>query len=171
MKLLLTFFILLLLQGCSTLSVQPQQAMLAGDTPSQWQLKGRIGVVSHDKVQNFGFNIKFKEQVFNLTLTGTLGLGQINIVSNNDGLYIDGHPSSQDLKQLMIKEFGWHFPVRNLGNIVFKHRLNTESEWRLTITKFGSYQGVSVAKVVKLKHSTQAIKIKLLFQKILPTLD
>jgi hypothetical protein len=171
MKLFLTFFILLLLQGCSTLSVQPQQAMLAGDTPSQWQLKGRIGVVSHNKVQNFGFNIKFKEQVFNLTLTGTLGLGQINIVSNNDGLYIDGHQSSQDLKQLMIKEFGWHFPVRNLGNIVFKHRLNTEDEWQLTITKFGSYQGVSVAKVAKLKHSTQAIKIKLLFQKILPTLD
>jgi hypothetical protein len=145
--------------------------MLAGDTPSQWQLKGRIGVVSHNKVQNFGFNIKFKEQVFNLTLTGTLGLGQINIVSNNDGLYIDGHQSSQDLKQLMIKEFGWHFPVRNLGNIVFKHRLNTEDEWQLTITKFGSYQGVSVAKVAKLKHSTQPIKIKLLFQKILPTLD
>jgi hypothetical protein len=145
--------------------------MLAGDTPNQWQLKGRIGVVSHDKVQNFGFNIKFKEQEFNLTLTGMLGLGQVNIVSNNDGLYIDGHQSSQDLKQLMIKEFGWHFPVRNLGNIVFKHRLNTEDEWQLTITKFGSYQGASVAKVVKLKHSTQAIKIKLLFQKILPTLD
>jgi|AJXC01.1.fsa_nt_gi hypothetical protein len=58
----------------------------------------------------------------------------------------------------MIKEFGWHFPVRNLGNIVFKHRLNTEDEWQLTITKFGSYQGVSVAKVAKLKHSTQPIK-------------
>jgi len=171
MKLLLTFFILLLLQGCSTLSVQPQKAILSGDTPGQWQIKGRLGVVSLDNVQNFGFNIKFKEQEFNLTLTGMLGLGQVDIVSNNDGLYINGHQSSQDLKQLMIKEFGWYFPVKNLGNIVFKHRLNTEEEWQLTITKFGSYQGVSVAKVAKLKHSTQAIKIKLLFQKILPTLD
>jgi Outer membrane lipoprotein LolB. len=115
MKLFLTFFILLLLQGCSTLSVQPQQAMLAGDTPSQWQLKGRIGVVSHNKVQNFGFNIKFKEQVFNLTLTGTLGLGQINIVSNNDGLYIDGHQSSQDLKTTNDQRIWLAFPSQKPG--------------------------------------------------------
>jgi outer membrane biogenesis lipoprotein LolB len=169
MKSLLMLFILLLLQSCTTQPIM-QQVVIPSDIPSEWRASGRIGAIIDGKSQNSSFDIKFNNQNFELILTGTLGFGQINIISNSSSLKINNKKSTLNLKQFMLQKFGWYFPLNKLGNIVFKHNLNTNDEWKLDITKFSQYQGVSVAKVVKLKHSNKPIKIKIIFKQILPNL-
>jgi outer membrane biogenesis lipoprotein LolB len=169
MKSLLMLFILLFLQSCTTQPIM-QQVVIPSDIPSEWRASGRIGAIIDGKSQNSSFDIKFNNQNFELILTGTLGFGQINIISNSSGLKINNKKSVLNLKQFMLQKFGWYFPLNKLGNIVFKHNLNLIDEWKLDITKFSQYQGVSVAKVVKLKHSNKPIKIKIIFKQILPNL-
>ncbi len=161
---------MLLLQGCVTQPIV-QQVVVPIDIPSEWQVKGRMGVVIDGKAQNSSFDITFQDQNFYLTLTGILGLGQINITSKTSGLKVNGKDSTLNLKQLMSQELGWYFPLDQLGNIIFKHRLDIDDAWKLEVIKFGAYQGANVAKVARLKHSTRSIKIKLLFQEILPNLN
>ncbi|SHN89297.1 hypothetical protein BHECKSOX_1546 [Bathymodiolus heckerae thiotrophic gill symbiont] len=171
MKRLLTLFFLLILQGCATQPIYPQQVIISSDIPSEWQLKGRIGVVTQDKAQNFSFKIKFQQQAFDLALTGALGLGQVNIISQVGGLYIDGNISSLSLKQWMDQELGWHFPLQKLADIVFLHQLNIDDNWQVIISKYGPYRETSVAKVVRLTHQRKPIKVKLLLKEITPILD
>jgi hypothetical protein len=108
--------------------------------------------------------------MFDLTLTGALGLGQVNILSRAEGLYINANASSLSLEQWMNQELGWHFPLPKLAEIVFLHRLNIDDNWQVNITKYGPYRGASVAKVISLIHQTKPIKVKLLLKEITPTL-
>jgi hypothetical protein len=167
MKSLLMLFILLFLQSCTTQPIM-QQNIIPSDIPNQWGASGRIGAIIDGKSQNSSFDIKFNNQNFELILTGTLGLGQVSIISKSGNLKINNKKSILNLKQFMLQKFGWYFPLNKLGNIVFEHRLNTADDWKLDITKFGQYQNASVAKVVKLKHLDKPIKIKIIFKQILP---
>ncbi len=166
MKLLLASLVLLLLQGCLTQTAQPQPAILTSDIPSQWQLEGRIGVVSYNKVQSVGVEIKFNQSMFEATLMGALGLGQITIESGPRGVWVNRVQIAQPLKTWMRQKFGWYFPIKHLGEVVFKHRMAAD-EWSVEKMTFQQIQGQYYPKLVKFKHKTQPINIKLLVQNII----
>ena len=169
MKLLITLFVLLLLQSCTTQDSRQQLVVKPGNIPTVWQAKGRLGVVHDNKMQNLGFVANFKDQNFNLTLTSALGMGEVNIVSSIQGLQINGNTLKLNLHQWMKRTLGWHFPLDKLPAIVFKHQLDVGSDWQIEITKFKSFKEMSVAKIIKLNHKSKPIRIKFLLQEITAT--
>jgi hypothetical protein len=166
MKLLISLFVLLLLQSCTTQVARQQQLIKPGNIPAEWQAIGRVGVIIDDKVQNLSFMVNFNDQSFDLTLTGALGLGQVSIVSNINELRINGDKSHLNLQQWMERTLGWYFPLEKLPNIVFKHQLKVSNVWQIEISKFRLFKESSVAKMIKLHHHDKSIRVKLLLQEI-----
>ena len=165
MKAFFIALIFLFLQGCETLNIR-EQSIASGAIPESWSAKGRVGVSVDDSYQSVGFDIEFTAQEFELVLVGTLGLGEVNIRSTAQGLWINHQRTSLSLQQWMERELGWHLPLNILANIIFEHQLNASHEWQVRIAKFMPYQEASVAKLVKLQHQHKPIKIKLLFQEV-----
>lgn len=169
MKLLITLFFLLLLQSCTTQDSRSKLVIKPGSIPTEWQAKGRLGVIHDNKMQNLGFIVNFNDQAFNLTLTSALGMGEINIVSSVQGLQINGNKLKLDLHQWMQQDLGWYFPLDKLPAIVFQHQLDVSDVWQIQITKFKPFKEVSAAKIIKLNHNNKSIRIKLLLQEITVT--
>lgn len=165
MKPLFIALIFLFLQSCETLSIQ-QQPFVSGVAPESWSAKGRAGISVNDNHHSIGFNVEFANQEFELVLVGALGLGEVNIRSTAQGLWINHQPTPLSLQQWMEQELGWHLPLDILADIIFKHQLNTDQKWQVHIAKFMPNQDVSVAKLVKLQHQHKPIKIKLLFKEV-----
>ncbi len=138
------------------------------DPRGSWQVDGRMSVIVDNKVQQLSFNLKFNGKDFDLTLMGALGMGQANLVLNASKLSIDGRLTQLSLNQLMTQELGWYFPIEQLRYIIFEQQLSGNSLWQLQVIRLASGQPTKVTKIAKLKHLTKPIKIKLLFQKILP---
>lgn len=138
------------------------------DPRGSWQVDGRMSVIVDNKVQQLSFNLKFNGKDFDLTLMGALGMGQTNLVLNASKLSIDGRLTQLSLNQLMTQELGWYFPIEQLRYIIFEQQLSGNSLWQLQVIRLASDQPTKVTKIAKLKHLTKPIKIKLLFQKILP---
>ncbi|MBT3276585.1 lipoprotein insertase outer membrane protein LolB [Candidatus Thioglobus sp.] len=165
MKQLFTLCILLFLQGCETLNTQTHYSV-PSIAPDAWSAKGRAGILVNGSNQNISFNISFVEQEFEMVLVSALGLGEVNVRSTEHGLFVDHVQTPLNLQQWMTQELGWNFPLHSLSDIIFKHRLDAQSEWQVQIGKFMPYQGSSIAKMVKLKHRNKPIKIKLLLQEV-----
>ncbi|MBC8493766.1 MAG: hypothetical protein ISR70_00105 [Candidatus Thioglobus sp.] len=166
MKTLLSL-LLLLLSSCSTLPVQQSKTTLI-DPQGNWQVNGRLSAIVDNKVQQSSFDLKFSGKDFDLTLMAALGMGQINLVSSASKLRVDGQLTQLSLSQLMTQELGWHFPIEQLRYIIFEQQLLGRSLWQLQVVKLAPGQPTKVTKIAKLKHLTKPIKIKLLFQEILP---
>ncbi len=150
------------LQGCSTLENKPVKPSSSLTIPAQWHTQGRASVSTSERNQNIGFTIDFKNQDYTLTLSASLGLGQIIVKSNTQGLSVNAQQIDTNLKQWMIDEFGWYFPIQKLALILFKHQKSINHEWRVNIDSYQKIDGVSYPKIVRLNHLTKAIKIKLL---------
>lgn len=140
------------------------QSVKPSAIPDIWEANGRIGVINKGQSQSVGFDIKFDHQVFELVLIGTLGLGQISVKSTEKGLFVNETKVELNLEQWMNQTLGWYFPLEELPNIVFQHRLNNQNNWTMNIRKFMIYKGFYLAKVIKLQHQSREIKIKLLFR-------
>jgi outer membrane biogenesis lipoprotein LolB len=154
------------LQGCTTLeskSVKPIPSLII---PEQWHAQGRVGVSTNERNQTIGFVIKVKNQDYILTLSASLGLGQASVKSNAQGLWVDGKKIESSLKQWMINEFGWHFPILKLAPILFQHKQSIDREWHENITSYQQINEISYPRIVRLNHLTKAIKIKLLIGKV-----
>jgi outer membrane biogenesis lipoprotein LolB len=154
------------LQGCTTLeskSVKPIPSLII---PEQWHAQGRVGVSTNERNQTIGFVIKVKNQDYILTLSASLGLGQASVKSNAQGLWVDGKKIESSLKQWMINEFGWYFPIHKLAPILFQHKQSIDREWHVNITSYQQINEISYPRIVRLNHLTKAIKIKLLIGKV-----
>ena len=163
MKLFVTLFVFLFLQGCTTLDTRTQ-SVESSVIPSIWNASGRIGVISQGQSQSLGFDIEFNHRAFDLTLIGALGLGQVSVKSTAQGLFINKVKTNLNLQQWMNQELGWYFPLEKLPNIVFQYQLSGNPNWTVEVSKFMKYENSYLAKVIKLKHQSQSIKIKLLLQ-------
>ncbi|MDC9726692.1 MAG: lipoprotein insertase outer membrane protein LolB [Candidatus Thioglobus sp.] len=166
MKTLLSLLLLLLLSSCSTLPV-PQSKTTLIDPQGSWQVNGRLSAIVDNKAQQSSFKLKFNGKDFDLTLTGVLGIGQMNLTSSASKLRVDGQLTQLSLNQLMTQELGWYFPIEQLRYIIFEQQLLGDSLWQLQSVKLAPGQSTKVTKIAKLKHLTKPIKIKLLFQEIL----
>ncbi len=166
MKWMTILLLVWFLQGCTTLegkSVALNQALVI---PAQWQAQGRASVSMEDYNQTTGFEIDFKNQHYVLILSAPLGLGQIVVKSNTQGLRVNDKQINLSLKQWMIGEFGWHFPIQKLALILFKQQKNIDHEWRINIISYQQIDEIGYPKIVRLNHLTKAIKIKLLISKV-----
>ena len=154
------------LQGCTTLESKPVKPIPSLAIPTQWQAQGRVGVSTNERNQTVGFVIKAKNQDYTLTLSASLGLGQASVKSNAQGLWVDGKKIESNLKQWMINEFGWYFPIQKLAPILFQHEQSIDHEWHVNITSYQQINGISYPRIVRLNHLTKAIKIKLLIGEV-----
>jgi outer membrane biogenesis lipoprotein LolB len=154
------------LQGCATLDGKPIKPAPSLAIPTQWQAQGRAGVSMGKRNQNIGFVINAKNQDYTLKLSATLGLGQINIKSNTQSLWVDGKIIESNLEQWMSDEFGWYFPIQKLAPILFQHKQSVDDGWQVKITSYQQINGVSYPRIVHLNHLTKAIKIKLLISEV-----
>lgn len=160
----------LLLSGCSvTLDKSIVRPVSVADTiPSMWQAKGRIGGVVDQQVQNSGFKIIFKDQYYKLTLSAVLGLGEVVIESNSQGLWVDKKLVSTDFKKWMISEVGWYFPVLEFPKIVFKNKKTIQDNWTANIARYQQIGDTRYPKLIRLNHLKKPIKIKLMLTDIKP---
>ena len=154
------------LQGCATLESKPIKPASSLIIPTQWQAQGRVGMSMDNRNQNIGFVINAKNQDYTLKLSASLGLGQIDIKSNTQGLWIDGKIIESNLEQWMSDEFGWYFPIQRLAPILFQHKQSVDDEWQGKIISYQQINGVHYPKIGRLNHLTKAIKIKLLINEV-----
>jgi len=166
MKYTAILFTILFLQGCTILESKPVQINPPLVVPNEWQAQGRAGVVFDGKSENAGFEVDFKGKNYRLTLTAALGLGQFIVQSNERGFLVNNKLVNANLQQWMMSEFGWHFPVQKLPDILFKHDQKTTNNWAINITRYQTINGISYPKIVRLNHLNQAIKIKLVLGEI-----
>jgi len=154
------------LQGCTILESKPVKLNPSLAIPIQWQAQGRISVSMNERNQTIGFVIDSKNQDYIFVLSAALGLGQINVKSNAQGLWVDGKVIKTNLKQWMLNEFGWYFPIQRLAPILFQHKQYINHEWHVDIANYQQFNGISYPKIVRLNHLTKAIKIKLLISEV-----
>ncbi len=154
----------LLLSGCSiTWNKSATLPVNTLDTiPSVWQAKGRIGGVVDQQVQNSGFDITFKDQYFQLTLSAVLGLGEVVIKSNSQGLWVDEELVTTDFNQWMTNQVGWYFPILEFPKIVFKHKKIIQGDWLAEITRYQQINNIRYPRMIRLNHLKKPIKIKLI---------
>ncbi len=150
------------LQGCAlfenkTTLIKPPQSV-----PKVWQAQGKIGVIFNGKSENASFEVDFKKNDYQLILTTLLGLGQVIIKSNNQGLLVDEKLLRTNFKQWMKKKAGWHFPIQDLGKIAFNQHFDN-SDWNLKVlSRYSNH----LPKTIRLIHTIKDIKIKLFFKDI-----
>ncbi|SFV78163.1 hypothetical protein MNB_SUP05-10-843 [hydrothermal vent metagenome] len=161
------WLLVMLLSGCSTI---PEQVVHTSNTfkvvPDAWQAQGRVGVVFNGRTENVGFKLDFKKQAYQLTLTATLGVGQIMIESNNLGLLVDGKLVESNFEHWMTRELGWYFPIQKLAPILFQHEQQVDDKWAISISNYQQINKVNYPKIVRLNHLTKPIKIKLLISEV-----
>ncbi len=157
MKWALILSTLCLLQACDSLNTRKVDAQIFDKVPSSWYASGRLSALFNGERQNAGFKVDFTQQNYQFTLTGALGLGQLVIVSNAQGLNVNNVTVSLTIEQWMRQELGWHFPVYELGEIVFNQGF-TNSNWQFKIL---SRHPNHLPKIVRITHRIQNITIKI----------
>ena len=164
------WLLIVLLSGCSITLNKPTVKPV--DTvqviPDMWQAKGRVGGIVDQQVQNSGFDIIFKGVYYKLTLSAVLGLGQVLIESNPQGLWIDGKLIPGNFKQWMTAQVGWYFPITELTYVVFKGRKKMNNDWDVEISRYQQINNIKRPKLIRLKHLKKPIKIKLMLADIMP---
>ncbi len=162
MKWVSIFLTIWLLQACDSFDVRPSNIQTFNHVPDSWHASGRLGAVFNGENQNAGFEVDFAGQNYKLTLTGSLGLGQIVIESNAHNLRIDSKPTTLNFKQWMTGQTHWYFPIHDLGKIAFNQAF-VNTDWQVKIlSRHPNY----LPRSIRLMHNTENIKIKLIFKNI-----
>ena len=63
-------------------------------------------------------------------------------------------------------KLGWYFPISELENVIFKHQFSNLQNWQIKVNKYQVINGLAYPKIIRLQHTQQAIKIKLLLRDI-----
>lgn len=162
-----TFVILLLfslLSACTTVSERPENWVYSRHIPKYWTLEGRLSVSVDDDTETANFVLNRQGEYHQLTLTGTLGFGQMQVKQTVQGLLVDGELTGQTLREWMRAELGWIFPVEKIERLVFKHNLEDTENWRVFVSKYQVINGVAYPKIVRFNNVAKTIKIKLVLR-------
>lgn len=166
MKILVFLLLFGFLSACSTIPKHPGPLIYSSSIPSVWTIEGRLSAMSNKKTEMAGFEFSQQGGYYQLTLSGPLGFGQIQIKQTEQGLLIDNKPTLLTLKQWMNLELGWYFPVEVLESIVFKGNHNKIQDWQISTDKHQVFNGIAYPKIIRLSYSDKHIKIKLLLQEV-----
>ncbi|WP_428087056.1 lipoprotein insertase outer membrane protein LolB [Candidatus Thioglobus sp.] len=146
--------------------VKANAQIVVNNIPDVWSASGRLAVEAEDERHNLSFEIKFNQQNYQLLLTGALGLGQVTIKADEKGLFVNNKAVNLNFKEWMNQEFGWYFPLHKLPAIVFSRPMNMKTDWQIKVASYQQIKQTVYPKIVRLKHSHQPIKIKLLFKEV-----
>ena len=166
MKSTLTLVMFLFLSGCATLETQTTKFKTPQSVPSVWQSSGRLSATIDGVLQSAGFDIRQQNNNYQLLLTGNLSLGQIKFEFDHQQLLVNNQVVNKNLKQWMLSETGWYFPIEIFADVLFKSRTGRVDDWLINIGRYQSINKVSYPKIVHLKHQSKPIKIKLSIVKV-----
>lgn len=157
--------LLLLIQGCA---LQPHKSEPINSVviPSVWQAQGRMSVSSDTHRQSYQFDISFDYDNYQIKLSAPLGLATIQIKSNNQKIRVNNQVVKTSLAQWLKTELGWSFSLEALAEIIFQPQTAVLDDWQVDIIKYQTIDSFRYPKIVRLKHQKQAIKIKLLINKV-----
>ncbi len=166
MKQIIVIGLILLLNACSSVNTRPDSLSVPNTLPDKWSASGRMSVNSPDIRQNAGFDFEFSQDYYQIKLTGTLGLGQVNIKHTPSKLFVNKQPIEMTLGQWMNKHLGWNFPVKKLSNVIFVNDLNIDPNWQINIVSHQLIDNKKYPRIVKLSNPHQDLKIKLVLSDI-----
>jgi outer membrane lipoprotein LolB len=108
------------LSGCSLYSLQQdsQQLQIQLNQIQQWQVRGKLSVVSPDNAVTGYLTWQQNKQEFDLFLSGPFGQGSSRLVGNSSQATLT-LPNQEPVKApsaeyLMARYLGWQFPVSNI---------------------------------------------------------
>ena len=157
--------LLLLIQGC-TLQPTKLEPIKSVGVPKVWQAQGRMSVVNDTLRQSYQFDVSFDYDDYQIKLSAPLGLAVIEIVSNNQTISVNNQAINTSLTQWLQTELGWSFSLEALAEIIFQPQTAALDDWQVDIIKYQTIDSFRYPKIVRLKHQKQAIKIKLLINKV-----
>ncbi len=134
--------------------------------PNAWSIQGRASITHNDKTEIIDFALNRKNQHSELTLTGSLGFGQIKIKQTALGLLVDNKLNPLSLQAWMQRKLGWQLPIDALAEVVFKHHFADKQDWQIKVSKYQVINALTYPKIVRLKHLDKHIKIKLLLRAV-----
>ncbi|SMN12159.1 hypothetical protein SPBRAN_370 [uncultured Candidatus Thioglobus sp.] len=129
-------------------------------------IAGKISATLNGNNKMVDFELYHKNERNRLILKGALGLFQMEIKQSDQGLLVDGKLMKLSLAKWMRFKFGWHFPISELENIIFKHHISTLEKWQIKISKYQVINTITYPKLIRLQHTRNPIKIKLLIRQL-----
>lgn len=125
------FISVLILSGCATLSVPPQDVPQTQNTKqawtkyqfiltplSMWTSKGVIGIRIGDQGESANFIWKQNQSEFYIELYGPLGIGAVSIEGNKKAVKLTKNNGdvfrASSAEYLMDQQLGWHVPIYGL---------------------------------------------------------
>ena len=176
---------LLLLSACS--SLQPTSPFPSDWSTHQnsilsqpdWRLQGRLNIRSHDESNTIAINWQQDQQQFLINLSGTLGLGAVQIRGNEQLVSVEkaGEEaiSANTLEEISSHYLGYEFPTSALyywvrgipvpGTDSSKIELdeaqhlkrlsqqdNQHNEWQLEYDRYKMVEGVFLPSRIKMQH-------------------
>lgn len=183
---------LVFISGCTSITPKVssdeepfEQQPLLSAVPENWNINGRISIISGQENWYAKFSWTQQKQDFQLSFTGPLGETELQVsqIAQNVRLKTPGKEiMSHNLEQLLYQETGWEFPISSLRywvqgypnpDITAKLKYNKEQQisdmfqagWHIQYSKRSSVEqssGDKIALPKKIIATKQDIKIKLI---------
>ncbi|CAC9433598.1 hypothetical protein BSPLISOX_2026 [uncultured Gammaproteobacteria bacterium] len=166
MKTLVLLLLFGFLSACSTIPEHSEPLVYSNSIPSVWTIAGQLSVMRNKKTDTVSFEFSQQSGYYQLTFSGSFGLGQRQIKQTEQGLLIDDKLTLLTLEQWMKLELGWYFPVETLEDIVFIGDDNKNQDWQISTSRHRVFKGIAYPKIIRLTHPDKHIKIKLLLQEV-----
>jgi outer membrane lipoprotein LolB len=116
----LILFIGMSLTGCSIFDLQQDSQILEKqlNTLQQWQVRGKLSVVSPNEAVTGYLTWQQNKEDFDLFLSGPFGQGSSRLVGNNNQATLtlpnQDPVNAPSAEYLMARYLGWNFPVLDL---------------------------------------------------------
>ncbi len=116
----LIVFITMGLSGCSIFSLQQddQQLQTQLNNIQQWQVRGKLSVISPEDAVTGYLTWQQENEEFDLFISGPFGQGSSRLIGNHDQATLS-LPNQEPVhapsaEYLMVRYLGWHFPVLDI---------------------------------------------------------
>lgn len=173
--------LLALLTGCQTTQLINNQA----NSPQlidldHWKLKARIAIRNEDESVSGTLDWSKSDQDFDFHVYGLLGVTYAHLIQKNNQAVLK-LPENQvyhdkNYQQLLHQILNWDFPLEaltfwvkglpaGLSNEVIKRDssgqiiLITFQDWRIEFSRFRTFSGFSMPKLIKATHPQMSLKI------------
>lgn len=163
MKTLAMLLLFGFLSACSTLT---DNLVYSNSIPTVWIIEGRLSATVKGETKTANFELIHQAKYHQLTLSNSLGFGQIKVKETQQGLSVDGRLISLSLQGWMLTKLGWPFPMKKLEQLVFKHDLSDSGGWQVKVGKYQTINDIAYPKIIHFKNQRSSIKIKLLLREI-----